>query len=64
MAELARHMRALAASRQRKEVSAGICNYPPLVEALRKAGYAVNPDHFSLWVLELNLINQRSEGDA
>lgn len=53
--ELARRVRALAASRQRSEISAGICDYPPLVQAIVEAGYAVNPDKFSLWVLELRL---------
>jgi ribosomal protein S18 acetylase RimI-like enzyme len=53
--ELARRIRTLAASRHRSEISAGICDYPPLVLAVVEAGYAVNPDKFSLWVLELNL---------
>ena len=53
--ELARRMRALAASRHRTEVSAGISDYPPLVQAVVDAGYSVNPDKFSLWVLELTL---------
>jgi RimJ/RimL family protein N-acetyltransferase len=53
--ELARRIRALAAARHRSEISAGICDYPPLVQAVVKAGYAVNPDKFSLWVLELKL---------
>jgi RimJ/RimL family protein N-acetyltransferase len=57
VAELARRMRALAASRRRSEISAGICDYPPLVRALVAAGYAVNPDKFSLWVLELKLMS-------
>jgi hypothetical protein len=30
--ELAKRMRALAASRHRSEISAGICDYPPLVK--------------------------------
>ena len=53
--ELARRMRGLAAAEKRTMVSAGICDYPPLVQALRAAGYKVNPDKFSLWVLELKL---------
>lgn len=53
--ELAQRMRALAASRQRSEISAGICDYPPLVQAVVDAGYAMNSDKFSLWVLELKL---------
>ena len=53
--ELARRMRALAASYHRSEVSAGICDYPPLVQAIIEAGYVMNPDKFSLWVLELKV---------
>jgi hypothetical protein len=53
--ELARQIRALAAVRNRTEVSAGICDYPPLVQAVIDAGYTVNPDKFGLWVLELKL---------
>ena len=53
--ELARQIRALAASRNRSEISAGISDYQPLVQAVVEAGYAVNPDKFSLWVLELQL---------
>jgi ribosomal protein S18 acetylase RimI-like enzyme len=53
--ELARRIRALAASLHRSEISAGICDYPPLVHAVVEAGYTVNPDKFSLWVLELKL---------
>ncbi len=53
--ELARRMRALAASRRRTEVSASISDYRPLVQAVVAAGYSVNPDNFSLWVLELKL---------
>jgi hypothetical protein len=60
--ELARQIRALAASRHRAEISAGICAYPPLVQAVVEAGYAVNPDKFSLWVLELNLMSDKSHG--
>ena len=55
--ELAWRIRALAASRRRSEISAGIGDYPPLVQALVAAGYAVNPDKFSLWVLELKLMS-------
>jgi len=55
MTELARQMRALAAAQNRKIVSAGICDYPPLVQALGEAGYTLNPDQFSLWILELKL---------
>jgi ribosomal protein S18 acetylase RimI-like enzyme len=56
--ELARRIRALAASRNRPEISAGICDYPSLVQAVVEAGYSVNPDKFSLWVLELKLIRE------
>jgi hypothetical protein len=56
--ELARRMRALAAARRRSEVSAGISDYPPLVQAVVDAGYGMNPDKFSLWVLELKLISE------
>lgn len=55
--ELARRMRSLAAAEKRTMVSAGICDYPPLVQALVAAGYEMNPDKFSLWVLELKLTN-------
>jgi ribosomal protein S18 acetylase RimI-like enzyme len=55
--ELAQQIRALAALRNRGEVSAGICDYPPLVQAVVEAGYAVNPDKFSLWILELILMS-------
>jgi hypothetical protein len=55
--ELARRVCALAASRHRSEISAGICDYPPLVQAVVEAGYAVNLDKFSLWVLELKLMS-------
>jgi hypothetical protein len=57
VAELARRMRALAAARQRAEVSAGISDYAPLVRAVGEAGYVLNPDRFSLWVLELKLLS-------
>ena len=53
--ELAQQLRALAAKLHRSEVSAGISNYPPLIEAVTKAGYAINPDHFGLWIMELAL---------
>lgn len=53
--ELAHRLRALAAARGRSEVSAGISDYPPLIEALASAGYVINPEHFGLWVLELKL---------
>ena len=53
--ELAQQLRALAAARQRSEVAASVSDYPPLVQALVEAGYAMNPDKFSLWVLELKL---------
>jgi RimJ/RimL family protein N-acetyltransferase len=57
--ELARQIRALAAARHRLEISAGICDYPPLVQAVVEAGYAVNADKFSLWVLELRLTSNQ-----
>ncbi len=57
--ELARQIRALAALRNRTEVSAGICDYPPLVQAVIDAGYTMNPDNFSLWVLELKLASNQ-----
>jgi ribosomal protein S18 acetylase RimI-like enzyme len=55
--ELGKRMRALAATQDRRVVSAGICDYPPLVQALTEAGYTLNPDKFSLWVLELKLMS-------
>ena len=55
--ELGRRMCALAASQDRRVVSAGICDYPPLVQALTEAGYTLNPDKFGLWVLELKLMS-------
>ncbi len=55
VSELARRIRSLAASRDRSKISAGISDYPPLVQAVVEAGYTVNPDKFSLWVLELRL---------
>jgi hypothetical protein len=58
VSELARRIRALAASCHRIEISAGICDYSPLVQAVVEAGYAVNPDKFSLWVLELKLMSE------
>jgi ribosomal protein S18 acetylase RimI-like enzyme len=57
--ELARQIRALAAARNRTEVSAGISDYPPLVQAVVEAGYAINPDKFGLWVLELKLTSNQ-----
>lgn len=59
LTELARQIRALAAARHRSEVSAGICDYPQLVQAVVEAGYTVNPDKFSLWVLELTLTRDK-----
>ncbi len=53
--ELARQMRALAAARKRPVVSVGICDYPPLIEALQTAGYMLNAEHPGLWVLEFRL---------
>ncbi len=53
--ELARRMRALAAIRHCVEVGAGISDYAPLVRAIVDAGYVMNPEGFSLWVLELKL---------
>lgn len=53
--ELARRMRSLAARLHRSEVSAGISQYPPLVEAVIQAGYQINPEHFGLWIMELAL---------
>ncbi len=55
VAELARHLRALAAERKRPVVSAGIGDYPPLIEALQTAGYTLDAEHLGLWVLELKL---------
>lgn len=57
--ELARQIRTLAASWNRPEISAGICDYPPLVRAVVEAGYAVSPEKFGLWVLELKLMNTK-----
>ncbi len=56
--ELARRMRALAAARHCTEASAGISDYPPLVRAVVDAGYVMNPERFSLWVLELKLMSE------
>jgi len=53
--ELARQMRGLAARLHRSEVSAGVCDYAPLIEALTQAGYRLNPEHFGLWIMELML---------
>lgn len=55
MIELAQQLRALAAKQHRAEVSAGISAYAPLIEAVTKAGYGINPDHFGLWIMELAL---------
>jgi len=57
VSELARRIRALAAAQNRKMISAGVCDYPPLVQALVQAGYTLNPDKFSLWILELKLMS-------
>jgi GNAT superfamily N-acetyltransferase len=59
VSDLARRVRALAASRDRSKISAGICDYPPLVQAVVDAGYTLNPDAFSLWVMELQLKRDR-----
>ena len=53
--ELARQMRGLAARLHRSEVSAGVSDYVPLIEALTQAGYQINPEHFGLWIMELAL---------
>ncbi|MFN8597108.1 MAG: GNAT family N-acetyltransferase [Anaerolineae bacterium] len=53
--ELAQQMRTLAAKLHRPEVSAGISDYAPLIEAMAKASYTINPDHFGLWIMELAL---------
>lgn len=53
--ELARQMRALAAKLHRLEVSAGISDYAPLIDAVTQAGYCLNPGNFQLWVMELAL---------
>ena len=55
VAELARQLRALAAARKWPVVSAGIGDYPPLIEALQAAGYTLDAEHLGLWVLELKL---------
>ncbi|MBP7689108.1 MAG: GNAT family N-acetyltransferase [Thermoflexales bacterium] len=55
MLELARQMRGLAAQLHRSEVSAGVSDYAPLIDALTQAGYQLNPDHFGLWIMELAL---------
>jgi len=55
--ELGKRMRALAATQQRMVVNSGICDYPLLVQALVDADYTLNPDKFSLWVLELKLMS-------
>jgi GNAT superfamily N-acetyltransferase len=53
--ELARQMRSLAAQLHRPEVNAGISEYAPLVEAVTRAGYQINPEHFGLWIMDLVL---------
>lgn len=53
--ELARQMRGLAARLHRSEVSAGVSDYAPLIDALTQAGYRINPEHFGLWIMELAL---------
>jgi ribosomal protein S18 acetylase RimI-like enzyme len=53
--ELARAMRSFATGQQRSIVSAGISDYPPLVDAITQAGYQLNSDNFRLWVLELRV---------
>jgi len=58
VSELGRRMCALAAMQDRWVVSAGICDYPPLIQALVDVGYTLNPDRFSLWVLELKLTSE------
>jgi ribosomal protein S18 acetylase RimI-like enzyme len=62
--ELARRIRALAATRQRSVVSAGVGDYPPLIEALQSAGYQLNQEHPGLWVLELKLTSNGPHSDA
>lgn len=52
---LARQLRGLAHATRREVVSAGISDYAPLVDAVTRAGYTLNAEHFSLWVLELKL---------
>ena len=58
--ELARQYARSGCGATANVVSAGICDYPPLVQALVDAGYDVNPDKFSLWVLELKLTSEAS----
>ncbi|MBI5564802.1 MAG: GNAT family N-acetyltransferase [Chloroflexi bacterium] len=53
--ELARQLRGLAARLHRSEVSAGVSDYAPLIDALTQAGYQINPEHFGLWIMELAL---------
>lgn len=56
--ELARRLRTLAAAQQRSVVSASLSDYAPLVQTVTAAGYAVNPERFGLWVLELKLTSE------
>jgi GNAT superfamily N-acetyltransferase len=53
--QLARSLRALAGQRGKTVTVASLVDYPPLVQALERAGYRPDEDHFSLWVLELKL---------
>lgn len=53
--ELAWQLRGLAARLHRAEVSAGVSDYAPLIDALTQAGYQINPEHFGLWIMELAL---------
>ncbi len=53
--ELAQALRALAAAQRCAIVSAGISDYPPLIDVVKEAGYRLNPDKFGLWVMELKL---------
>lgn len=53
--ELARRLRGLAAQLHRPEVSAGLSDYAPLIDAVTQAGYQLNPAHFGLWIMELAL---------
>ena len=53
--ELAWQLRGLAARWHRSEVSAGVSDYAPLIDALTQAGYQLNPEHFGLWIMELVL---------
>ncbi len=53
--ELAQQLRGLATRLHRSEVSAGVSDYAPLIDALTQAGYQINPEHFGLWIMELAL---------